>query len=387
MAFHGETKFDAKRLDDILSTMVKTVNSSREEIFEISEQSRRESETLSKELESIKDKVTEIINQHDMLTENARKARSRLAEVSQRFGEFKEADIRKVYEKANEIQFALSTVEYQERQLRDRREEIERRILSLKGTTEKAEKLAGQVSVVLNYLTGDLQSVGELIADARQKQELGLKIIEAQEEERRRLSREIHDGPAQLLAHVLLGSELIERMYRDKGPEETKKEIRRFRELVRNALFDVRRIIYDLRPMSLDDLGLLPTVEKYLKRVEEQYPNLGISFRSIGEVGRLPGKLEVALFRLVQEGVQNACKHSGGTSIRVIIEAQEDKMVLLMKDNGKGFKPGTRSENSFGILGMKERVEILEGRIDIHSDPNEGTTIVAQIPLKKEEEA
>jgi two-component system sensor histidine kinase DegS len=387
MASHGETKFDAKRLDDILSTMVKTVNSSREEIFEIGEQSRKESETLIKELESIKEKVSEIIDQHDQLTEVARKTRSRLAEVSQRFGEFKEEDIRKAYEKANEIQFTLSTVEYQERQLRERRGEIERRLLSLKGTSEKAEKLAGQVSVVLNYLTGDLQSVGDLIADARQKQELGLKILEAQEEERRRLSREIHDGPAQLLAHVLLGSELIERMYRDKGPEETKKEIHRFRELVRNALIDVRRIIYDLRPMSLDDLGLIPTVEKYLNRIEEQFPNISLTFRSVGEVGRLPSKLEVALFRLIQEGVQNACKHSGGTSVRVIIEAQGDKMVLLIKDNGIGFKLSSRSENSFGILGMKERVEILEGRMDIHSDANEGTTIVAQIPLEKEEEA
>jgi two-component system sensor histidine kinase DegS len=387
MASHGETKFDAKRLDDILSTMVKTVNSSREEIFEIGEQSRKESETLIKELESIKEKVSEIIDQHDQLTEVARMTRSRLAEVSQRFGEFKEEDIRKAYEKANEIQFTLSTVEYQERQLRERRGEIERRLISLKGTSEKAEKLAGQVSVVLNYLTGDLQSVGELIADARQKQELGLKILEAQEEERRRLSREIHDGPAQLLAHVLLGSELVERMYRDKGPEEIKKEIHRFRELVRNALIDVRRIIYDLRPMSLDDLGLIPTVEKYLNRIEEQYPNISLTFRSVGEVGRLPSKLEVALFRLIQEGVQNACKHSGGTSVRVIIEAQGDKMVLLIKDNGKGFELGSRSEKSFGILGMKERVEILEGRMDIHSDANEGTTIVAQIPLEKEEEA
>ncbi|HSU79485.1 MAG TPA: sensor histidine kinase [Candidatus Angelobacter sp.] len=386
MASQGNTKLDAKRLDDILSTMVKTVNSSRDEIFEIGEQSRRETESLMKELETLKEKVTETIKEHDELTETAHKARAHLAQVSGRFDKFKEEDIRKAYEKANEIQFALSTVEYQEKQLRERRGELERRLLSLRGTSEKAEKLAGQVSVVLNYLTGDLQSVGELIADARQKQELGLKIIEAQEEERRRLSREIHDGPAQLLAHVLLGSELIERMYRDKGPDETKKEIHRFRDLVRNALFDVRRIIYDLRPMSLDDLGLVPTVEKYLNRIEEQYPEISLSFRSIGEVGRLPTKLEVALFRLIQEGVQNACKHSGGTSVRVLIEAQGEKIVLLIKDNGKGFQPEKRHEESFGLLGMKERVEILEGRIDIQPD-QEGTTIIAQIPLKKEDEA
>lgn len=386
MATSEEVKLDAKRLDHIINKMVDMVVSSREQIFEIGEQSQKESEVLIHELEKIKDKIGKLIDSSDQLTSSARATRARLAEVSKHFGEYSEEDIRKAYEKANEIQLALSTVEHQEKQLRERREEIERRLLALKVTSEKAEKLAGQVSVVLGYLNGDLKSVGEMIADAKQKQAFGLKIIEAQEEERRRLSREIHDGPAQLLAHVLLGSEIVERVHRDQGPVETKKEMVRFRELVRNALYDVRRIIYDLRPMTLDDLGLVPTVGKYLKRLEEQYPKFSMSFRSIGESERLSEKLEVALFRLVQEGVQNACKHSSGSEVRVIIEFKTDKIVLLIRDNGKGFDPNQASDKSFGLLGMKERVEMLEGNIDIHSKKNEGTTIVIQIPIIKEEE-
>lgn len=381
-----ELKFDAKRLDHIINTMVDTVISSREQIFEIGEQSRKESDALIRELEEIKEKVANVIDSHDQLTKQAKLTRSKLAEVSRRFGDFSEKDIKTAYEKANEIQVTLSKVEYQEKQLRERREEIERRLLMLKDTFEKAEKLAGQVSVVLDYLNGDLKSVSELVSDARQKQAFGLKIIEAQEEERRRLSREIHDGPAQLLAHVLLGSEIVERVHRDQGPVETKKEIGRFRELVRNALYDVRRIIYDLRPMSLDDLGLVPTVDKYLERLKEQFPGVTITFRAIGEASRLSEKMEVALFRLVQEAVQNACKHSEGHEIRVLIEFKRDDILLLIKDNGKGFDPDQVSEKSFGILGMKERVEMLEGHLEIRTKIKEGTTIVVKIPIMREEE-
>lgn len=386
MALTDESKLDGKKLDMILNRMLDTVVNSREQIFEIGEQSRKETDSLSSELDEIKEKVSKVIENHDQLVQQAKLSRSRLAEVSRRFEEFSEDDIRHAYEKANDVQIALSRVDYQEKQLKERRAEIERRLRGLKDTTEKAEALAGQVSVVLDYLNGDLKSLGELVADAEQKQAFGLKIIEAQEEERRRLSREIHDGPAQLLAQVLLGSEIVERVYKDKGPEASKEELSRYREMVRHALVDVRRIIYDLRPMSLDDLGLVPTLEKYLIRLGEQYSKITMTYRTIGEATRLQEKLEVALFRLVQEAVQNACKHSGCNQVRVVIEFRKKQIVLLIRDNGQGFDPEVTNEGSFGLIGMKERVEMLSGTLEIQSKLKQGTTIIVQIPIIKEEE-
>src|SRR5699024_9620094 len=119
----------------------------------------------------------------------------------------------------NQVQIELSVARETERQLRERRDDLERQLSGLKETVEKAESLVGQVSVVLNYLNGDLRKIEAALEDARQKQTFGLKIIEAQEEERRRISREIHDGPAQMIAHALLGTEIVERVYKDKGPE------------------------------------------------------------------------------------------------------------------------------------------------------------------------
>lgn len=194
-------------------------------------------------------------------------------------------------------------IQQREKQLRERRDDLERRLLGLQEIIERSESLVSQITVVLNYLNQDLREVGLLLADAQAKQDFGLRIIEAQEEERKRVSREIHDGPAQMLANVMMRSELIERIFRDRGAEDGFQEIKNLRQNVRNALYEVRRIIYDLRPMALDDLGLIPTLRKYLYTTEEYNGKVKIHFQCIGETEdqRLAPQFEVALFRLAQE--------------------------------------------------------------------------------------
>lgn len=374
-----------KHLDLIIDKMVDTVSESKDQIFEIGEQSRKEYENLKKELLEIQQNVAITIDKSDHLETQGRLTRTRLAAVSKNFENYTESEVREAYEKANNIQIELSIIRETEKQLRDRRNDIERRLLRLQETVSKADKLVGQVSVVLNYLNGDLKKVGELLEDVKQKQAFGLKIIEAQEKERKRLSREIHDGPAQMLAHVLLGSELISRINRQEGPEAANKEFEKFRNMIKSALYDVRRIIYDLRPMTLDDLGLVPTLQKYLNRMKEQAPQIDFSFRNIGDDGRLALKMEVALFRLVQEAVQNAIKHAEASNIDVTIEYQKKHVNLLIKDNGVGFNTETvNSDNTFGLIGMRERVDLLEGDISINSVINKGTMIKIKIPLLKE---
>src|SRR5690606_35778715 len=291
---------DSKVLDSILEKMVNTVDYSKEEIFRIGEQSRQEFLTLTDELKEIKERVGTIIDEVDRLESYSRFARKRLSEVSSQFNKYSEDEIRNAYEKAHELQMQLTVVKQEEKQLRERRDELERRLVGLHETIERADHLVGQISVVLNYLNSDFKMVGELLEDAKQKQAFGLKIIEAQEEERRKLSREIHDGPAQMLANVMLRSQIIDKVYKE-SPEQGVKEIHDLRKMVRSALYEVRRIIYDLRPMALDDLGLIPTLKKYLSTIEEYNDETKISFVCIGSEKRIPSKYEVALFRLVQE--------------------------------------------------------------------------------------
>lgn len=369
-------------LDNIIQKMLITVEQSKEQVFEINQQSRQEYESLKKELMDIQKQVAMIIDESEKTELHARFARNRLVEVSRYFKEYSNEDVKEAYEKANELQMKLVLLEQEEKRLRERRDHIERRLLQLEGTIERAELLVSQMSVVYNYLTGDLKDVGELIEDAKEKQQFGLKIIEAQEEERKRVAREIHDGPAQMLANVLLRSEIVEKVSVDKGMEAALSEIKDLRKMIRTSLAEVRRIIYDLRPMALDDLGLIPTLAKYLKHVEE-LTDIDIRFTHIGRDARLPTHMEVALFRLVQEAVQNAHKHGNPTEIHVKVEMKPSNIVIVVKDDGKGFDVSeTKKEESFGLLGMKERIAALKGELTIDSSPRKGTVVLIQAPIE-----
>ncbi|MFG6147981.1 sensor histidine kinase [Halobacillus sp. B23F22_1] len=371
-----------KALDYIIKDMVSTVSNSKDEIFQIGEDSRVEFEKLDKELESIKEQVGNLIEDGDELERKVRSSRIRLSQVSKQFRQYSEEDIRKVYEQTHELQMDLSMTREKEKQLRERRDEIEMRLRNLDATIERAEALSGKISVVLNYLTEDFKNVSQTLETAKEKQEFGLQIIEAQEEERRRLSREIHDGPAQSLANVMLRSDLVERTFKERGIEEALSEMRNVRKLVRSALYDVRRIIYDLRPMALDDLGLVPTLKKYLATVEE-YNQLHIHFASLGEKRRLESKYEVAIFRLIQEAVQNAVKHAEASSIDVKFELRKKMTKIVIEDDGKGFDPSLKREKSFGLMGMRERVDMVNGELHIQSSPGKGTIVTIHLPLNE----
>jgi two-component system, NarL family, sensor histidine kinase DegS len=373
---------DPHLLDGILNKTIDTVTESQSQIFEISEHSRQEFQQLHRELELVKQQVIEVIYKADRTEESAKLARTRLAEVSKHFQKYSESDIRDAYENANKYQIELSIIRQTEKQLREKRDELERRILALNETVQKAESLAGQISVVLNYLNGDLRKINELVQDAKQKQEFGLQIIEAQEEERKRVSREIHDGPAQLMANVLIRSELLEKIYVEKGTDAARAEIKDLRVMVRDSLKEVRRIIYDLRPMALDDLGLVPTLDKYLRNVKERSGKT-VELHALGQSRRFPTKMEIAIFRLIQESVSNAVKHSDANLIEVKLEFTQKFISLYIRDDGKGFDTSKPAKsNSFGMMGMRERVELLEGTLKVKSRLNYGTSVYIQIPIQ-----
>jgi two-component system sensor histidine kinase DegS len=374
-------KVDIKSLDNILESMISTVGSSKNEIFEIEVQCRNDFESLTKELDDVKARVGIVIDESDELEKKARFARKRLSEVSMHFNTFSENQVRDAYERAHKLQVDLQMNRQIEKQLRDRRDDLERRLKGLHLTIERAEHLVSQISVVMNYLTSDVKQMGAVLEDAKRKQDFGFKIIEAQEEERKRLSREIHDGPAQMMANVMMRSDLIEKIHRERGSEEALAEIRNLKVMVRNALYEVRRIIYDLRPMALDDLGLIPTLKKYLQTIEDYNKDIEMTFVNLCVEKRLPSEMEVALFRLVQESIQNALKHAKPKHIQVKLSMTKEIAMVIIKDDGIGFDSTIEKEGSFGLMGMRERVELLEGDLTIDSHPGAGTLVCIQVPI------
>src|SRR5699024_3321787 len=270
-------------------------------------ESIKEVEQLKKDLAITKIKVKDLIKKSDKLEVDVQKSRKQLSLVSSQFNRYSENDIRKVYEETHQLQTNLAVMRQEEKVKRERRDDLERRILRLGDTIENANNLGRKVAVVLNYLYDDFSHVNRLLKSAKEKQEFGLKIIEAQELERKRISREIHDGPAQMLANTLIRSELVDLSYRQGNKEEALTEIKQMRQNLRSSLKEVRRIIYDLRPMTLDDLGLFPTIRKHIAK-ESEYHHVAIDLKLLGEERRLDPNYEVAIFRLTQEALQNAIK-------------------------------------------------------------------------------
>lgn len=379
-------QIDIASLDVIFNRMLETITSSKDDVFIISEQSRRNFEEMQQELEVVRHEIKIIIDESDNLEKLLQLSRQRLVVVSKSFNNHSEEQIRAAYENTSNLQLKVSLCREREKQLRDKRDDLERRLRTLYDTIERADHIVNQVNVVINFLTTDLKNVGAALEQAKIKQDFGIRIIAAQEEERKRLSREIHDGPAQMMANVLMRSNLIDRTFREKGADAALKEIHDLKISVRNALSEVRRIIYDLRPMALDDLGIDPTLKKYLSTIMEYNPGVEIQFLSYNNERRIPSDYEVAVFRLVQESVNNALKHGKPNLIIVKLEWLCDEINVVVKDNGVGFDTESVREGSFGIIGMKERIDLLKGSLKISSSIGKGTTILMKIPLPIKDE-
>lgn len=370
-----------KSLNYIFDKMVKTISQSKDEVFLISEQSKDDYEKIKKELDDIKEKIQQLIIENDQLDKETMESRRYLAKVSRYFDRYTEEEVKEAYDKASNLRVLSMGNQLKETEYRKRRDDLERRLNTMLETIERADQLVSQISIIMNYLTFDLKHVGEALEDAQQKQEFVIQILEAQEEERKRVSREIHDGPAQMLARSLLQSQLVEKVYVDRGGQAALKELKRLREDIRETLIEVRRVIFDLRPMNLDDLGISAALKKYLAEVNHLENTVEISFNERGEFKRLQSNYEVAVFRIIQECVTNALKHGKPSNITVQLEWLSDKLNVIVKDDGKGFNLDEVKGQSFGLVGMKERVELLKGTMTTKSVINKGTIHIIQIPF------
>lgn len=381
-------EFQADAIDRVIKNTIDVMESSKYQIFEILQVARDELAALNKELQRVMDETDETLKKVDKLELQYHRSRIRLTEVSRDFVRYSEKDIRIAYEKATELQLELMMTREREVYLRSRRDELQMRVRSVENSVERAESIGSQMSVVLEYLSGELGQVTRIVESAKNRQMIGLKIILAQEEERKRIAREIHDGPAQMLANLVLRTEIVERMLVKQEFGLVQDEVVDLKGQVRNSLEEMRKVIFNLRPMALDDLGLIPTLRKYVHDFEEK-TKLRTTLETRGQEHRLSSAMEAAVYRLVQEALSNAAKHAYPSFVLVEITYQAQLIKIVIKDNGLGFnvqklKNQQGNRESFGLVGMRERVEPLEGRMEIVSAENQGTTIVIHIPTNVE---
>ncbi len=375
-------------IDRVIKKTIEVIEGSKYQIFEICENAFSERDALRNELESVKQELEATITKVDKLEMNYKLARIRLTEVSRDFQRFTEGDIRRAYETATQLQMELTLSREKESSLKQRRDELLLRIRNIQRTIERAEAIGSQMNVVLDYMSGDMTQVTRLLESAKNRQLIGLKIIMAQEEERKRIAREIHDGAAQSIANVVLRTEIAERMLARQNTQEALAELDGLKGQARLTLEEIRKIIFNLRPMALDDLGLVPILRKLAQDFEER-EKIHTTFDLYGKETRLPSEMEAAIYRLVQEAFTNVAKHAEASFVALDITYQSQMTKITIADNGKGFSPDALQKQMnntmhYGIMGMRERVELLEGRFEIESAPGEGTTIKIIIPIKME---
>jgi signal transduction histidine kinase len=204
------------------------------------------------------------------------------------------------------------------------------------------------------------------------------RVVAAQELERRRLARELHDETGQALTSILLGLKGLEE---SDDPEVRRQAVVALRDLVSATLRDVRRLAVELRPSALDDFGLVAAVHRLGQTFGEQ---TGIRFDFEAQLGqdRLPGEVETALYRIVQEALTNVVKHAQAGAVSVVVTRQASSAVAVIEDDGRGFDPAAPADGGLGLEGMRERIGLLDGRLRIESRPGGGTTIVAEVPLR-----
>jgi signal transduction histidine kinase len=237
-----------------------------------------------------------------------------------------------------------------------------------------------------SFVGGVLGDLGAAIDETRvyhgQIREMSSRILTAQEEERKRIARELHDDTAQAITSILVRLRILERSTEDAAVLENVEELR---ELTSGALDSVRRMAMDLRPASLDDLGLLPALHSYAEQFSHG-TSIAVSIEAKGIERRLPRDVELVLYRVFQEALTNVSKHASATTVLVQVRQKGYEVTLVVEDNGDGFDPGQHSlteGSGLGLFGMRERLTLVGGVVEVASAKGKGTRISARVPLGK----
>lgn len=387
MAAPLEDSLSGKALNKILHDTIDSIENSKGQILDIYESAQAELQNSKQMLDELKASAKKTIDEVDELTKAEQKEKQKLVRVSANFSEYSEERIRETYDSVKEIQIRLEVAREKERQLRQQRDRLELRLYNLQKTVLGAERLAMRISSVLGYLGSQISEIVTQMEAATKNKFLSAVIIKAQEEERFRVSREIHDGPAQDVANLMFQVSVCERMI-DIDPFEAKENLQELRRQMRGCLTDIRQIIFDMRPMSLDDLGLVSAVRQLIMKMSERRI-LEASLQVDGKEVSFPNHIETAVFRIIQESLNNVNRHAGVKEAKVRILFTKEAMSVLITDEGAGFNmenietelQSTEGGGHFGLLGMRERANIIGAQLSIVSAEGKGTKVHLRLPI------
>jgi two-component system sensor histidine kinase DegS len=358
---------------------------------------RVESEALARESSEIEMLLRQTNGEVEKLANREMGMTNRVRDMELNLDNYSRSDMKTIYNSAHEIQMRLFMMRAQVEQLEAKRNNmktLQQRIQKVTSVLQAVpDGYGGGSSVSKSHNSSPLARAnsGELStgtngtngtngAGEDSKQVIS-RVIQAQEDERLWVSRQIHDGPAQTMTNLVLRAEICERLL-DMDLARAKNELSGLKSVVNTTLQDTRRFIFDLRPMILDDLGLEPTLRRYVQQFTDKFKvEVGVTINGMN--GRLPSQLEVAIFRIVQEALMNVAKHAHANHAQVTIEMDSDSVSVTVEDDGSGFNAddSTLNDPKFrGISTMNQRVEMFGGQFTLDSEPGRGTRVVVNLP-------
>jgi two-component system sensor histidine kinase DegS len=287
-----------------------------------------------------------------------------------------------------QVQGQMDTLSPQEvRNAYDSALDAQQRLFVMRGQLEKLQAEKTHLERLKSILAGANASSTEgvdastIISSGKSTLASVEMLVNAQETERQRLSRQMHDGPAQALSNFILQAEIAMRLF-DIDASQAKSELNSLKSSAMGTFQKVRNFIFELRPMMLDDLGLVPTVRRYAEAFKEQ-TSLDVNVTVTGNEKRLETYLEVMLFRAIQELLGNAARHSQATQIKVLLDVGDDRVRVSVEDNGKGFDPEAVQQGaSLGLKLIRERAEMLGGNFELDSAIGRGARISFGVPAR-----
>ena len=330
-------------------------------------------EQTQKELREIEVLIRQSSTEVEKLAQRNAQLATKLRQMETNLDTVPRHDIKEIYTAAQEAQMRLFMMRGQVEQLQAKQQHLERHGDMLRQVLDMAGK-AG--------LGGDGADRGAAGGDGEGS--LIARIISAQENERQRLARQMHDGPAQSLTNLILQAEICERLF-DTDPVRARAELGVLKDAVTSNFQKVREFIFDLRPMMLDDLGLNPTLKRYIQDFEAK-SGLACNLVITGKEQRLPPHAEVTVFRVVQSLLNNVGEHANATHVEISLDLGPDGLKAKVEDDGSGFDvaevmAAARQRKTMGLMTIIEQVEMLGGEIHFESSVGRGTKAELNLPI------
>src|SRR5215510_9952451 len=301
------------------------------------------------------------------LTQRNAAITTHLQQVQNQLDKLPPQEVRSAYDSALDAQQRLFVMRGQLEKLQTERSHLER----FKSTLERAR----------TSMSGSNASAASTSGGAKSPLASVEMLVNAQETERQRLSRQMHDGPAQALSNFILQTEIAMRLF-DVDAAQARGELNSLKASAMSTFQKVRNFIFELRPMMLDDLGLVPTVRRYTEAFKEQ-TGLDLNVTVTGNERRLEPYLEVMLFRAIQELLGNAARHGQGSIVKVMLDMGDERVRVSIDDNGRGFDPDVVQQGaSLGLKLIRERAEMLGGNFEMDSAVGKGARIAFAVPAR-----